>query len=254
MGKHLSKEQEKALENVLEEETPSFLFFDDNENDELNDKKQSYGLFHFIPWRIRDMYYSIKYMIQWIFRPNHLSDMELWNLDLTMAKWIYPRLKVFVKKKRNGYPGIFSEYNKNEWKSKEEYEEAIKTGKHLGGGTEAWDEILQEMIFAFEWKIYYEDYNNEKQRDKFCKKWGIKNPHEKRLENKRINYVYKSLEPGFAGCTSDDPELDKKEPEKYLFLRRHVYYYDVKYDTEIIARRAQKGFELFGKYFSNLWD
>jgi transposase-like protein len=62
------------------------------------------------------------------------------------------------------------------------------------------------------------------------------------------------LESSYAGCTSDDPELEKKEPEKYLFLRRYVHYYDVKYDTEIIAQRAQKGFELFGKYFLNLWD
>jgi hypothetical protein len=254
MGKRLSKEQEKALENVLEEETPGFLFFDDNEDDELNDKKQPYGLFHSIPWRIRDMYYSIKYMTQRIFRPNHLSDIEWWNLDLTMAKWIYPRLKTFIKKERHGYPGIFSEYNKNEWKSKEQYEKAIKTGELLGGGPEAWDKILQEMIFAFEWEIYYKNSNNEKQRDKFCKQWGIKNPHEKRIENKYIDYIYKSLEPGFAGCASDDPELDKKEPEKYLFLRRCVRYYDAKYDIEIISPRAQKGFELFGKHFSNLWD
>jgi hypothetical protein len=253
MEKHLSREEEKALENILEEETPFFLFSDDEDN-ELNDKKHSYGLFHFIPWRIRGIYYSTKYMIQRIFRPNHLSDMESWNLNLTMAKWIYPRLKFFIKKKRNGYPGIFSEYNKNEWKDKDQYDKAIKEGKHLGGGAEAWEEILQEIIFAFEWIIYYENYRNEKQRDKFCKKWNIKNPHEKRIENKKVDYVYKSLEPGFAGCISDDPELDKKEPEKYRFLRRNVHYYNVKYDTEVISKRAQKGFELFGKYFSNLWD
>jgi hypothetical protein len=254
MGKRLSKEQEKALENVLEEETPAFLFYDDSEDDELNDKKQPYGLFHFIPWRIRDMYYSIKYMIQRIFRPNHLSDIELWDLKLTMAKWIYLRLRAFIKKERYGYPGIFTEYNKNEWKSKEQYEKAIKTGTLLGGGPEAWDKTLQEMLFAFEWEIYYKNYNNEKQRDNFCKRWGIKNPHEKRIENKHIDYIYKGLEPGFAGCASDDPELDKKKPEKYLFLRRYVRYYDTKYDIEIISPRAQKGFELFGKYFSDFWD
>ncbi|MDR1007433.1 MAG: hypothetical protein LBL65_02560 [Campylobacteraceae bacterium] len=250
MKKRLTKKQEKALENTLEEETSSFLINDG----ELSDKKWLYGLLYFILWRVKDIYYSIKYMMQRIFRPNHLSDMELWNLDLTMAKWIYPRLNIFVEEKRYGYPGIFSEYNENEWTSKEQYDKAIKSEKHLGGGADAWDEILQEMIFAFEWKIYYENYNDEKQRDKFCKKWGIKNPYEKNLENKRINYVYNNLESGFAECISDDSELDKKGSEKYLFLRRYVYYHDVKYDTEIIAGRAQKGFELFGKYFLNLWD
>jgi hypothetical protein len=200
------------------------------------------------------MYYSVKYTLQRIFRPTHLSDMELWNLNSTMAQWIYPRLKNFIRGKRNGYPGIFSEYNKNEWTSRERYDEAVREGKHLGGGAEAWDKILQEMLFAFEWLLHYENYDNEKQRGNFCKKWGIRNPHEKRIENKTIDYAYKCLEPGLAGCISGDPELDKKEPEKYLFLRRQVHYYDVKYDVEVITQRARKGFELFGKHFLDLGD
>jgi hypothetical protein len=253
MEKRLSKEEEKLLENVLEEETPYFSLFDTDEDIKSN-KERLYELFYSIFRRIKDMYCSVKYLIQRIFRPNHLSDVDLWNLDSTMAKWIYPRLKAFIERKRYGYASIFSEYNENEWESKEQYDKAIKEGKHLGGGAEAWEKVLQEMIFAFEWKVYYECCEDEKQRDKFCKKWNIKNPHKKKLENKHIYYEYKSLEPEFARCTSDDSELDKKEPEKYLFLRRCVHYYDSKYDVEVIEKRARKGFELFGKYFLDLWD
>jgi hypothetical protein len=52
---------------------------------------------------------------------------------------------------------------------------------------------------------------------------------------------------------SDEMDIDEKEPEKYKYLRRVVRYYNSKYDIEI-GKRAMKGFELFGKYFSNLWD
>ena len=109
------------------------------------------------------------------------------------------------------------------------------------------------MIFAFEWKLDYENYKDEEQRDKFCKKWNMKNPYEKNIENKSIHYEYKCLERGLAFCTSDETDLDVKEPEKYIYLRREVRYYNSKSDIEIYER-AMKGFELFGKFFPNLWD
>jgi len=109
------------------------------------------------------------------------------------------------------------------------------------------------MIFAFEWKLDYDNYRDKGQIDKFCKKWNMKNPYDKKVENKSIHYEYKCLEPGLASCMSDEMDIDEKEPEKYKYLRRVVRYYNSKYDREI-GERAMKGFELFGKYFSNLWD
>ena len=247
--KRLSQEEEKELENTLEEET-SYHYFA-----ELDDEKENcfHEFFSTLFYRIKDRCYSIKYKVQRIFRPYHISDLDLWNFDNTMAKWIYPRLKLFISQERHGYPGDFSEYNENEWHSKEEYDEAIKTGKRLGGGPEAWEKVLQEMVFAFEWKLNYENYKDEKQRDEFCKKWNIKNPYEKNIENKSIHYEYKCLERGLASCISDETDLDVKEPEKYIYLRRVVRYHNIKSDVEI-DERAMKGFELFGRYFSNLWD
>jgi hypothetical protein len=52
------------------------------------------------------------------------DDTETWNLDVTLAKFIVPRLKVF-KELNNGYPSKF--------KAKEE-----------------WDKVLDEMIEGFE--------------------------------------------------------------------------------------------------------
>ncbi len=62
------------------------------------------------------------------------SDTETWSLFGVIAEFTLPRLKRF-KKVTNGYPG--------------------------GEITEAkWNEILDDMIFAFEWSITYDDDDN----------------------------------------------------------------------------------------------
>ncbi|GHV76571.1 hypothetical protein AGMMS49942_13920 [Spirochaetia bacterium] len=248
-AKRLSPVEEKILENVLEEES-NFLFGDENEIKKLH----RFNIFRMLRFRFIDAYHNTHYMLQRIFRSNHVAEIDLWSMDFCMAKWIYPRIKAFIKQDRHGYPSQFSEYNEHEWKSREEYDNAVRDGKILGGGMDAWNNVLQEILFAFEWKIEYDDYRDEKRRDAFCKKWGLKNPHTKCLENKSIDYIYDCLEPDLATCMSDEPDLDTKEPLKYRFLRRRVTYYNVKYEHEVIGVRAQAGFEAFGKYFQNLWD
>lgn len=54
------------------------------------------------------------------------SDKEIWNLDNTIVEWLVPRLKEF-KKITQGYPGNLESF-------------------------EQWQDILDEMIFGFEWK------------------------------------------------------------------------------------------------------
>jgi len=58
------------------------------------------------------------------------DDRELWNLDVTMAEFIYPRLKR-LKEIQHGYPADLNE--------------------------EEWSEILDKMILAFK-LIKEEDY------------------------------------------------------------------------------------------------
>ena len=64
----------------------------------------------------------------------YVNPKETWNLDITFAKYIIPRLKKF-KKLNNGYPGI-GEMNT----------------------PEKWDEALDKMIQAFEYVIDWDEY------------------------------------------------------------------------------------------------
>lgn len=74
-------------------------------------------------YKIKDILKNLKWKLQKIFRG--YSDIEMWNLDDTISKWIVPKLKEF-KKTAQGYPAYLNSF-------------------------EQWQDILDEMIFGFEW-------------------------------------------------------------------------------------------------------
>ena len=127
--------------------------------------------FNLLKNRIKAVIYSVKCLGQRIFQPNHISDMEMWSLDLTISEWVYPRLLNFISTKRIHYPCFIDipfYHDTNSDNSK--YDDLLNYTKTLGNGYEAWEKILQEMLFAFEWKIRYNHCENEIQHNAFCKK------------------------------------------------------------------------------------
>ncbi|AEF80900.1 adenylate kinase [Leadbettera azotonutricia ZAS-9] len=106
---------------------------------------------------------------QRLYRRSHAADIDLWNMDVHLARIILPKLNSFREQEFDGYPGEL-------------------------GSLEAWLAALDEMIYAMEWKI----------RD-------------------------------YQGNTT---------PFKLSFAP----------DTTEEEARAQRGFELFGRYFNWLWN
>jgi len=183
------------------------------------------GPIYRIPIRIHDFYwYGVVSFFQKVFRKSHTSDKEIWNLSHYLAPIIYRKLQAFYDTERVGYPAAFSDYSEYEWKSKEEYEEKRKSEEIVGGGEDKWNEYLKEMLFAFE--FFSLDDTFSKKQQKFFDKWGLVNPYRKTEDNKRISN---------------------------LFGTEVILYHDLELEIEYY-KRAQRGFELFGKYFMNLWD
>ena len=207
------------------------------------------GPIYRIPFRIKDFFRSIKYTLQKVVRRHHTSDLELWNLHAHLAKIIYPKFKAFKEMKQHGYPSVFSEYHEHEWRSREEYDRAIKEGKMIGGGPEKWEEVQDEILFAFEYLLHDED---EKRVKDFYKRWGIKDPREEIEENLNHSYWYKS-EDGHTIMTGEPISKEEMKEKGYTFEKKDSMYYNVHLEHEH-AMRAQKGFKLFGEYFMNLWD
>ncbi len=72
--------------------------------------------------RIRWFFQRVK--LWWQKKTRGFSDEEWWNLDISLAKWIIPRLR-HLRDNTHGYPPDV-------------------------GNAESWDEILRQIILAFE--------------------------------------------------------------------------------------------------------
>lgn len=204
------------------------------------------NFFEYLPRRI-------KWSVQKLFRKTHTSDYEVWELYPVMAEWILPRLYEFKKYPRMGYPSTFSEYSENEWKSREEYDQAIAEGKMKGGGSEAWEEVLDKIIFAFEFALA--DGGKKKYEKPFMKKHG--DWHAEIPENLQQMKWYRSKKDGHTMTPGSHPndkpvDLDEYELEEDHILSR-PFYYNMKMHQEF-AERAQEGFKLFGEHFQSFWD
>lgn len=109
--------------------------------------------------KIIDFFYKIKWFFQRIFRPCHVSDIDLWNLDITLAEVIYPKLKMFrhriLSKGTHGYPLAFSSND----------------GGEVGGEFEGWVASIDEMLFAFEF-ILAQDGRDKKLVKKLNLQYG----------------------------------------------------------------------------------
>ena len=106
---------------------------------------------------VKSLFWSRTYRFLWQKITRGWDDSVTWNFDARMAEWILPRLKRF-KELNNGYPGDLT------W--------------------ERWNEILDEMIWAFEYiandgenRIFTDDpLTREKEREE----WNVA---EKRVDD-----------------------------------------------------------------------
>ena len=132
-----------------------------------------------------DVIRQVHWFLQKVFRKSHVSDLELWSLDFTLAKVILPKLKAYKDMDRHGYPGQFIDTFKEGLKfgySNEELQEALDKGKIIIGGFDLWNEYLDEMIFAFDYIVSEEGCS--KIEKSFYKRWDIENPY----VNESYNY------------------------------------------------------------------
>jgi len=214
---------------------PSFLLFLYNFY-----KKTLYNVLH---------WHRIKWFFQRKFRKNKLSNVEIWDAKSTLSSFIYKVLVAYKKYDRSGYPGIFSEYNENEWGTIEKYNEAIAEGRLIGGGAEAWEKVLDIMLMAFEYLNW--EGHHKKQTEWFIKYFGMDPYLDGDERNKEIKYYYKPYNAGpHVGQIMSDqkPNLDECE-----WVKESISY--INFELINYAEHCvQIGIETFAHYFQNLWD
>ena len=167
------------------------------------------------------------------------SDTDVWNMNDWFIGTVTPMLKQF-RKRHNGIPGLFL---KSYTPTPEEREEA----------NSRWEQILDRMIFLI----------TEMDMDK-C---SMKNPYAKAYNSLHTRFRRKN---GWFGEKLKTPEELKEEkekgssriysptdfPEKYQTAREIEDKY-FEYEHKITDYRndcKNEFFELFSKYFWELWD
>lgn len=145
---------------------------------------------------------------------------DTWSMDHTLAYIILPMLKQ-LRSETHGSPFVDDKDVPRELRStsappltKEEKE----TGHTDANHHKRWEWVLDEMIFAFESKIT-DDWESQ-------------------FETGENDIQWKQLENGMSEMIHGD---------------NHTKTYDVK-GRENYAKRINRGFLLFGKYYNGLWS
>ena len=144
----------------------------------------------------------------------YFSNRQCWNLDYYLAKFIAGGLRSFLKMKRYGVPNEYAEKYRSE------------DDKELKAASEAWDNDLRKMLWAFE--EIASDYRND--------------PHSIWFDKAYKETEAKGLDP-FG--ISDGNTLQDNMPD----MPKEVWEAHKEY-----GRKIQEGTELFGKHFQSLWD
>lgn len=208
---------------------------------------------------MKNVYYEIKYFFQRVFRGH--SDMQVIEMYSELAHHILPIIKDY-KESNQGYPGDFCEYVEHEWKSREDYDKALEEGKILGGGAEAWDEIVDKIIFAFTF-IISEDSRprNKKERewvkefkDRYGDIWEEKEENSHRSEY----HLYSHKDGRIMHCPPHNYTQERHDEmlqegwEYGGYKIRKPFYHDDQLSKEL-NDKCNEGLELFGRWFRSFW-
>lgn len=158
-----------------------------------------------------------------------IDKFDTWSFDHTLAHIIYPAL-LQLKATKHGVPGdIVSGVGGEDWNDQDSFDFYKEShNEAFNEATKKWDEILDKMIWAFYQLTidYDEKYHHGKGEYDFVET-------DKTFPNPVTGKIEKTF------------QMVDKNPDEH--------WYDVE-GHQLHEERMQEGFELFGKYFRNLWD
>jgi len=227
----------------------------------------------FITRSIDSIIYYIKEKLRKIFRG--YSGGEWYDFYSCHARYCLPRLH-HLRENIHGHPMIFSEWGyegcDDEYGGmgmlRKDYDKAIKNGEMLGGGIDAWKEILDKMILAFTYIIKENSGGHTKLEKKLIKaminlygdEWEEieKNKNDSRY-HLFINPNCKKDDDHYSCHVSVDDDIEKIKKEydekgwDYKGIKGHTYYHSEEIAKNML-KKVDEGMVLFSKYYQNLWD
>lgn len=155
---------------------------------------------------------------------------DTWSLDHTLAHIILPAL-LQLKQEKHGVPGeVVNDVGGEDWCPQDSfdfYKESHNEAWEIAA--KRWDEILDKMIWSFE-QLIKDDYSAKYHHGTMETDWI------------KTDKLYPNPVTGKMEATY---QMVDKNPDEH--------WYDAA-GNQLHEERMQEGFELFGKYYRNLWD
>jgi hypothetical protein len=159
----------------------------------------------------------------------HIDNYDTWNMDNTLAQIIYPML-LQLKATKHGVPSDFAEVGGESYESQDSFDFYKEdTNKLFEEKIKGWDEVLDKMIWSFQ-QLAHDNYDDRYHH-------GVGEYDWVETDKQYPNPVTGKMEPTY--------QMVDKNPDEHWY--DHVGH-------KLHEDRMQEGFELFGKYFRNLWD
>lgn len=154
---------------------------------------------------------------------------DTYSLDHTLALIILPAL-IQLKQTMHGVPTDFSEVGGEDYHDQTSFDFYKEDQQEMfEKRCQAWNETLDKMIWSFQ-QIALEDYDDLYHHGNPEYDWV-------KTDKQYLNPI--------TGKMEDTFQMVDKNPEEHWY--DHVGH-------KLHEERIQKGLELFGKYFRNLWD
>lgn len=155
---------------------------------------------------------------------------DTWSLDHTLAHIILPAL-LQLKEEKHGVPSeVVNDVGGEDWCPQDSfdfYKESHNEAWEIAA--KRWDEILDKMIWSFE-QLITDDYSAQYHHGTMDTDWI------------KTDKLYPNPVTGKMEATY---QMVDKNPDEH--------WYD-SVGHQLHEERMQEGFELFGKYYRNLWD
>lgn len=159
-----------------------------------------------------------------------IDDFDTWSLDHTLAHIIYPAL-LQLKATKHGVPSeIVNDVGGEDYSQQDSFDFYKEThAESWEIASNRWDDILDKMIWSFE-QLMKDDYDTLYHHGTNEFDW---------VETDKLypNPLTGKMEKTF--------QMVDKDPNSH--------WYDAE-GHQLHEDRMNEGFELFGKYFRNLWD
>lgn len=160
-----------------------------------------------------------------------IEDFDTWSLDHTLALIILPAL-IQLRQTKQGVPSEFVDYIGNDLDRNYQFDFIRDdSDKVFDECCKKWDEVLDKIIWSFQQLSIDDDYDSKYHHGKMEIGW------EKIPDDTYPNAITKRNEPLYQ-------MVDKNPSEHWYDHAGHTIH----------DERIREGFELFGKYYRNLWD